>query len=319
MAELAASLVVTPLVSLLKDKVSSSLLDQYKVMEGMEKHHKTLMRWLPAILEVIGDAERQTPRRGVEKWLEQLKTAAYEANEVFDDFEYEALRRRAKKNGHITKLGIIARVKLFPTHNRVAFHIRMGNRLRGIVDTFKDLVEEMNTFGFNKLEPKATTAWKEWRETDSIIVDPENIVARSRDVERKKIINILVNGHVAGGDLMVVSIVGMGGLGKTTLAQLIYNDPQVTEHFHLLKWVCVSDDFSVRILANKICNTSEAVLEDALNKLQEHLKGKRYSWSLLVITNSTSLPSTMFLHYYLLNTKYIMQYCVYLMDFFADI
>ncbi|PWZ25070.1 putative disease resistance protein RGA4 [Zea mays] len=244
MAELAASLVVTPLVSLLKDKVSSSLLDQYKVMEGMEKHHKTLMRWLPAILEVIGDAERQTPRRGVEKWLEQLKTAAYEANEVFDDFEYEALRRRAKKNGHITKLGIMARVKLFPTHNRAAFHIRMGNRLRGIVDTFKDLVEEMNTFGFNKLQPKATTAWKEWRETDSIIVDPENIVAR--------------------------------GLGKTTLAQLIYNDPQVKEHFHLLKWVCVSDDFSVRILANKICNTSEAVLEDALKKLQEHLKGKRY-------------------------------------------
>ena len=37
MAELAASLVVGPLVSLLKDKVSSSLLDQYNVMEGREK------------------------------------------------------------------------------------------------------------------------------------------------------------------------------------------------------------------------------------------------------------------------------------------
>ncbi|CAD6255523.1 unnamed protein product [Miscanthus lutarioriparius] len=86
-------------------------------MEGMEKHHKTLMHWLSAILDVITDAEKQASRRGgVKKWLEELKAAAYEANEVFDDFEYEALCRRAKKNGHIAKLGIMAGVKLFPTH-----------------------------------------------------------------------------------------------------------------------------------------------------------------------------------------------------------
>jgi uridine kinase len=84
------------------------------------------------------------------------------------------------------------------------------------------------------------------------------------------------NGRVVGGDLMVVPIVGMGGLGKTTLAQLIHNDPQVKEYFHLRKWVCVSDDFSVLNLANKICNASERDLEEAVKKLQEHLNGKRY-------------------------------------------
>ena len=126
MAELAASLVVGPLVSLLK--VSSSLLDQYNVMEGMEKQHKILKRQLPAILDIMADAEKQASRRGgVKAWLEKLKTVAYEANDVFDEFEYEALRRRAKKNGHITKLGM-ARVKLFPTHNRVVFRSRMGNK-----------------------------------------------------------------------------------------------------------------------------------------------------------------------------------------------
>jgi hypothetical protein len=135
----------------------------------------------------------------------------------------------------------------------------------------------MNTFGFNKLEVEATPAWKEWRETDSVIVDPENIVSRSRDKERKKIIEILLDHQAcSSGDLLVLPIVGMGGLGKTTLTQLVYNDPQVKEHFQLLKWVCVSDHFNVCNLSNKICNASETILEEALNKLQEHLRGKRY-------------------------------------------
>ncbi|XP_066337514.1 putative disease resistance protein RGA4 isoform X2 [Miscanthus floridulus] len=244
-------------------------------MEGMEKQHEILKRRLPAILDIMADAEKQACRRGgVKAWLEKLKTVVYEANDVFDEFEYEALRRRAKKNGHITKLSM-AGVKLFPTHNRVAFRSRMGNKLSSIVEAIKVLVEEMKDFGFDKFQLEAP-AWNRWREMDSVIVDPENIVSRSRERERKKIIEVLLNHQACSGDLLVLPIVGMGGLGKTTLTQLIYNDPQVKEHFQLLKWVCVSDDFNVCNLANKVCNASETNLEEALNKLQEHLRGKRY-------------------------------------------
>lgn len=275
MAELAASLVVGPLVSLVKEKASNYLLDKYKVMEGMEKQHELLKRKLPAILDVIADAEKQASHReGVKAWLGVLKTVAYQAIDIFDEFEYEALRRQAKKNGHITKLGK-AGVKLFPTHNRVIFRIRMASKLQRVVDTIKVLVDEMNVFGFNRPQHQQAPALKEGRETDSNIVDPKNIVSRSRHEERKKIVEILVNDQATNGDLKVLPIVGMGGLGKTTLAQLIYNDPQVKDHFQLLKWVCVSDDFNLRNLANKICNASEGSLEEALKKLQEQLKGKR--------------------------------------------
>ncbi|RCV39672.1 hypothetical protein SETIT_8G242600v2 [Setaria italica] len=276
MAGLAVSLVVGPLVSLVKEKASNYLLDKYKVMEGMEKQHEVLKRKLPAILDVIADAEKQAShQKGVKVWLGRLKTVAYQAIDIFDEFEYEALRRQAKKNGHITKLGK-AGVKLFPTHNRVIFRIRMASKLQRVVGAIKVLVDQMNDFGFNRLQHQQAPALKEGRETDSNIVDPKNIVSRSRHEERKKIVEILVNDQATNGDLKVLPIVGMGGLGKTTLAQLIYNDPQVKDHFQLLKWVCVSDDFNLCNLANKICNASEGSLEKALKELQEQLKGKRY-------------------------------------------
>uniref|UniRef100_A0A453T8Z1 Disease resistance N-terminal domain-containing protein n=1 Tax=Aegilops tauschii subsp. strangulata TaxID=200361 RepID=A0A453T8Z1_AEGTS len=106
MAELVATMVVGPLLSILKDKVSSSLLDQYKVMKGMEEQHEILMRKPPAILDIIADAEQAASHReGAAAWLQAIKKVAYQANEVFDEFKYEALRRKAKKEGHYKELG----------------------------------------------------------------------------------------------------------------------------------------------------------------------------------------------------------------------
>ena len=272
MAELVVSMVVGPLLSLVKEKASSYLLDQYKVMEGMEEQHKILMRKLPAILDVITDAEEKATRReGVKAWLKEVKTVAYEVNEAFDEFNYEALRREAKEKGHIRKLGFEG-VKLFPTHNRVAFRNRMGNKLRRIVQTIEVLVTEMNTFGFNY--QNQAPAPKQWRETDSILIDSGNIATKSRDAETQKIVKILID-RASVAELTVLPIVGMGGLGKTTLAQLIYNHPDVKKHFELHKWACVSDEFDVFKLANKIRNSTEKNLEEAQKKLQDILKGKR--------------------------------------------
>ncbi|KAI5020925.1 hypothetical protein ZWY2020_054335 [Hordeum vulgare] len=173
-----AEFVVRPLVSILTNKASSYLLDQYKVMDGMEKQRETLKRKLLAILDIIQDAEEKgASRPGVSAWLEALKKAAFEASDVFDEFKYEALRRDAKKKGHYKKLGFDI-VSPFPARNPIIFRYRMGKKLCRIVDKIEVLVEEMKDFGFNQNQQAQPS--KQWRYTDSIILDSEKDIIALR-------------------------------------------------------------------------------------------------------------------------------------------
>nr|UBY07270.1 NBS-LRR disease resistance protein [Dasypyrum villosum] len=285
MEELVVTMAIRPLVAMLRDKVSSYLLDQYNVMEGMEKQHRILKRRLPIILDVITDAEEQAAahREGAKAWLQELKTVAYEANQVFDEFKYEALRREAKKNGHYKKLGFDV-IKLFPTHNRVAFRHRMGSKLCRILEDINVLIAEMHDFGLrwtllasNQL--RQTPVSKEWRQTDYVIIDPQEIASRSRCEDKNNIVKVLL-GEASNAHLAVVPIVGMGGLGKTTLAQLIYNQPEIQKHFQLQLWVCVSDTFDVNSVAKSIVEASPKKNYDTdkppLDRLQKLVSGQRY-------------------------------------------
>nr|UBY07077.1 NBS-LRR disease resistance protein [Dasypyrum villosum] len=278
MAEVVAAMAIRPLVSMLVNKAANSLLDQYKVMEGMEEQHKILKRKLPAILDVMTDAENQAMehRDGPKAWLQELKIVAYEANEVFDEFKYEALRREARKKGHYSKLGFDV-IKLFPTHNRIVFRYKMGRKLCRILKAIDVLIAEMHAFRF-KYRPQPPMS-KQWRQTDSVITDLQDIASRSRDKDKKNIAATLL-GQANNADFTVVPIVGMGGLGKTTLAQLIYNEPEIQKHFQLLLWVCVSDTFDVNSLAKNIVEASPNKNVDTdkppLDRLQILVSGQRY-------------------------------------------
>jgi hypothetical protein len=257
---------------MVNQKVSNYLVRQYQEIDGMEEQLAVLERKLPAILDVIIDAEEQgTHRPGVSAWLKALKAVAYRANDVFDEFKYEALRREAKRKGHHRNFSTDA-VRLRLVHNPILFRYRMGKKLRKIVHTIEDLVVDMNAFGFKYRPPTATS--KQWRQTDSIIIDSENIV--SRESEKWQIVDKLL-ARSTNKDLLVLPIVGMGGLGKTTFAQIIYNDPDIQKHFQLRRWVCVLDDFDVTNIANKISSMSiEKDSESALEKLQQEIGGRRY-------------------------------------------
>ncbi|XP_042516629.1 putative disease resistance RPP13-like protein 1 [Macadamia integrifolia] len=118
------------------------------------------------------------------------------------------------------------------------------------------------------------------RQISSSLVDESSVLGRADDLGCIK--DFLLSGQYDQREVPVTCIVGMAGMGKTTLAQLAYNDPQLKEHFDVKLWVCVPEDFDVgrltsailEIQTRKACDLNE--LESLQCELQDRLDGKRF-------------------------------------------
>ncbi|XP_030926878.1 disease resistance protein RGA2-like isoform X2 [Quercus lobata] len=172
---------------------------------------------------------------------------------------------------------------LLDAEEKQASDHRLGVWLGELKDVLKDAENVLDEFQYIVLQKEVmkrngSTSKKERREMTHSFVRPRNVIGR--DDAKKQILDLLMQ-QDADRNVNVISIVGIGGLGKTTLAKLVFDDKQVVSHFQLRMWVCVSDDFNVtrltkEILKSAIFRIDENFLVDGLpNSLKELLKDKK--------------------------------------------
>ncbi|XP_078168190.1 putative disease resistance protein RGA4 [Carex rostrata] len=266
-----ADQVLSALITILMRKSADLLAQRIGMMWGIDDQCKKLHDKLLAVQDVITDAEEQGEAKpAVKSWLANLKSAAYDADDVLDEFRYEELRQDAVKRGHKAGKGIVWFSGLF--------RFKMSRKLKDVVGRIDDLVTEMKTFEFvqgRKDQPVIDRV-----KTHSYVIESE-VVGRGEDKE--ELVKLLTEASPTN-ILTVLPIVGMGGLGKTTLAQMVYNDPRVKEHFKLLIWVCVSEKFEVlhliRLIIDTVIKKDSEVPRDNMellqNRLRQEIGGQRY-------------------------------------------
>ncbi|KAJ4723709.1 Disease resistance protein [Melia azedarach] len=95
-----------------------------------------------------------------------------------------------------------------------------------------------------------------------------------RKKEKEEIVELLLKDDSRSGNgFSVIPIIGMEGVGKTTLAQLVYNDVGVQHHFAFQAWACLSEDFDVGRVTKTILRSIDdsRIDDDDLNLLQQKL------------------------------------------------
>ncbi|KAL6327985.1 hypothetical protein AAG906_031329 [Vitis piasezkii] len=183
------------------------------------------------IYAVLEDAEeKQMTNRLVKMWLDELKDLAYDVEDILDEFATEALRRNLMAIPQPSTSKVWSFIPSCCTSfsaSAVKFNFRKGSkietitaRLQDILTQKSDLVLRENAGGLNLMFMVAY-------------------------------LDMLLKDESTDNEVCIISVVGMGGLGKN-LAQLAYNDDKVKDHFDLRVWVCVSDDFDVLRIAKII-------------------------------------------------------------------
>ncbi|KAL6329427.1 hypothetical protein AAG906_020860 [Vitis piasezkii] len=225
---------------------------------------------LLAVQVVLDDAEaKQFTKSAVKDWLDDLKDAVYDAEDLLDDITTETLRCKMESDAQTsaTQVRDITSASLNP------FGEGIESRVEEITDKLEYLAQEKDVLGLKEgVGEKLSQRWP----ATSLVDESGEVYGREGNI--KEIIEYLLSHNASGNKISVIALVGMGGIGKTTLAQLVYNDRRVVECFDLKAWVCVSDEFDLVRITKTILKAidsgaSEKYSDDSdLNLLQLKLK-----------------------------------------------
>ncbi|XP_039167417.1 putative disease resistance protein RGA4 [Eucalyptus grandis] len=242
---------------------------------GFKHELEVLKDTVSTLQAVLRHAEEQYYNLEIQDWLEKLKDAFYDAQDVLEEFNIEAIRQELRDHSEMIK-----EVRtFFSSSNQLAFKLKMSYKVRAV----REKIEAINAGGRFHLDerPVDSQAEREWgkrEETHSFIREGDIM---GRDDDKKTVMKFLLDSNVKE-HVSILPIVGIGGLGKTALAQCVYNDEMVTNHFDLKMWVCISNDFDVKKIVKNIIacakkkEPTEVVMEHLQSELRGEIDGKRY-------------------------------------------
>ncbi|KAJ9189137.1 hypothetical protein P3X46_000467 [Hevea brasiliensis] len=258
-------------LQVLFDRVASpQVVGLFQTRRPKDRLLKKLKTTLVSVNGLLDDAEeKQIIRLAVKRWLDELKVAVYEADDLLDEIAYEALRSELEAE---SQTGIDQVRKFFTSVS--PFKNEIEGKLEEILERFDHLVKQKDVLGLSLREGFGEHPSSQKIPTTSL-VDESAILGR--DDDKETIIKLLLDDGNRN-ELDVIPIVGMGGVGKTTLAQLIYNDNRVQDWFDLKIWVCVSEEFDVfRLTRDILKETGDfRTLDELQVVLKEKLMGKKF-------------------------------------------
>ncbi|XP_058067577.1 probable disease resistance RPP8-like protein 4 [Magnolia sinica] len=269
-------------VSLVLGKLSDFLVQEavslYQVRDQVESVERELRRMRCFLKDA--DAKQSGDER-VKNWVADVRDVAYDAEDIVDTFILRIEQKRRSGFVGSLKRCMFINVELSARHE-------ISNGIERIKNKIQEISASTERYGIkdiSRVEEGSSSrgeSLREQRQTSPLFGETE-VVGFEEDIKA-------LVGRLIDVDLRrcVVSVVGMGGLGKTTLAIKVYNNDAVKKHFDCCAWIFVSEEYVVKDLLQKLIKDFMTLSKEELDmvekmnavqlreKLSNHLKEKRY-------------------------------------------
>ncbi|XP_062162216.1 putative disease resistance protein At1g50180 [Alnus glutinosa] len=230
MTETVVTLVINELVQL--------IIHESKLLRGVHREVVNIRDELESIQCFLKDADQRDLQVGVKMWVKQVREVAYHIEDVIDEYVLEGAQCRHQQ-GFIAFVHKIGRL----LKKRKQGH-EIATKIEDIKISVREIKERSKRYSFSSLEQGSSSSatnvtWHDPR-VGSLFIQEDEVVGF--ESIRDELVSWLVGG---ASKRSVISVVGMGGIGKTTLAKKVYENESVKGHFDSRVWITVSQSYNI--------------------------------------------------------------------------
>ncbi|KAK9214433.1 hypothetical protein WN944_006425 [Citrus x changshan-huyou] len=284
--------IVSSLLGQLSSVAADEVKQQVRLVTGVRQKVKKLTSNLRAIRAVLEDAEKRQMQRdnAVTFWLDQLKDASYDMEDVLEEWTTARLKLQIEGVDDDNALPLAPHKKkvrsffcavsnCFGSFKQLCLRHDIAVKIREINGKLDDIASQKDTFKF--VENVSNNVKKPERVRTTSLIDEGGVCGRV-DEKNELLSKLLCGSSEQQKGLHVISLVGLGGIGKTTLAQLAYNNDEVKRNFEKVIWVCVSDTFEEIRVAKAIIEglgvsaSGLSEFESLMKQIQEYITRKKF-------------------------------------------
>ncbi|XP_045825005.1 disease resistance protein RPM1-like [Trifolium pratense] len=273
-------------------EVFQFLKEETNLLRGVHTDFSDIKDELESIQVFLKDADRRAADEadttdGIRTWVKQMRETSFRIEDVID--EYLRMMHRDSPPGCgslVCKMASLFNT-LIPRHH-------IASEIQDIKLSIRRIKERSERYNFQILQEPGSTSRNNTREIESgrwcdprlssLFIEETEIVGF--EGPREELFGWLLEG---AAERTVISVVGMGGLGKTTLAKLVFDSQKVTSHFDCRSCITVSQSYTVRglmiFMMEQFCRDTEDPIAQMLHKMddkslivevRQYLQHKRY-------------------------------------------